>query len=135
MLDNSNFPGGGPPSKYNARQYAPLSDLLHEVWLGDTAMIAPILGHDLSRELILKRHALLKEVDPATGMNALHIAVGRNNLELTKMLIAAGIEIIPDKEGRMPSLIAGICKVSDELADYIYEAESRALQALGQEDV
>ena len=35
----------------------------------------------------------------------------------------------------MPSLIAGICRVSDELADYIYEAESRALQAQGPEDV
>jgi ankyrin repeat protein len=68
-------------------------------------------------------------------MNALHIAVGRDNLELTKLLIEAGIEIIPDKEGRMPSLIAGICRASDEVADAIYEAERRAPQAQAPEDV
>ena len=56
------------------------------------------------------RPQFLKEVDPATGMNALHIAVGRDNLELTRLLVEAGIEFIPDKEGRMPSSLRRIWK-------------------------
>ena len=70
-----------------------------------------------------------------TGMNCLHLAVGRNNLEMTKALVEAGAAFVPDNEGRMPSVIAAEMEVSEELADYIYEAESRALQAQGQEDV
>ena len=34
-------------------------------------------------------------VDPDTGMNALHIAVGRNNIEITKILVEAGAAFIP----------------------------------------
>ena len=116
--------------KPDRRKYAPLPEFLRQVWLGDTVH-SP---RHISR-MSAAATTLLNQIDPATGMNALHIAVGRNNLELTRLLIEAGIEIIPDKEGRMPSLIAGICRVSDELADYISEAESRALQAQGQEDV
>jgi ankyrin repeat protein len=125
MLDNGSY---GPASKYDREKYAPLPELLLQAWLGEIGRI-PVLGDRVLR------HNLLNQIDPATGMNALHIAVGRGNLELTRLLIEAGIKIIPDKEGRMPSLIAGICRVSDELADYIAEAESRALQAQGQEDV
>ena len=123
----SKFAGGTP--KPDLRKYRPLPEFLETVWLGNTVIVQAYLDDERSR------HGFLNEVDPVTGMNALHIAVGRDNLELTRLLIEAGIEIIPDKEGRMPSLIAGICRVSDELADYISEAESRAPQAQAPEDV
>jgi hypothetical protein len=128
MLDR--FAIGGSDSKYDRGQYAPLPERLHHVWLGDTAFVRIHLDHD-----DVSRYNFLHEIDPATGMNALHIAVGRNNLEMARLLIEAGIKIIPDKEGRMPSLIAGLCRVSDELADYIYEAESRAPQIEAPEGV
>ena len=54
---------------------------------------------------------------------------------MTQMLVEAGAAFVPDAQGRMPSVIAAEMEVSEELADYIYEAESRALQAQGQEDV
>ena len=61
------------------------------------------------------------------GLTPLHIAVGRNNLEMVKALVEAGAAFVPDNEGRMPSVIAAEMEVSEELADYIVEAESRAL--------
>ena len=70
-----------------------------------------------------------------TGLTALHIGVGRNNLPMTKKLVEAGAAFVPDVYGRMPSVIAAEMEVSGELADYIYEAEIRAQQAQGQEDV
>ena len=104
------------PSKYA------LPEFLECVWLGDTHKVHAVLNDPYTRK------TSLNQLDPTTGMNALHIAVGRNLLEITKLLIEAGIEIIPDNEGRMPSLIAAIFHVNDELADYIYEAESRVLK-------
>ena len=56
------------------------------------------------------RNLFIDDVDEMTGMNALHIAVGRNNLDMAKLLIESGIKIIPDGEGRMPSLIAALRK-------------------------
>ena len=77
----------------------------------------------------------IDRTDPATGMTALHIAVGSNDLHMTQMLVEAGAAFMPDAQGRMPSVIAAEMEVSEQLADYIYEAESRALKASGQEDV
>jgi hypothetical protein len=121
------FASGTP--KPDRRKYRPLPEFLEQVWLGNIVIVRAYLDDERTRPRILS------EVDPATGMNALHIAAGRDNLELTKLLIEAGIEIIPDNEGRMPSLIAGICRVSDEVADAIYEAERRVPQAPAPEDV
>ena len=80
------------------------------------------------------RLVFLNTIDEPTGMNALHIAVGRNNLEVVKLLVEAGIKFIPDKEGRMPSLIAALCEVSEELSDYIAEAEEKALSGQDKDD-
>jgi ankyrin repeat protein len=121
------FASGTP--KPDRRKYAPLPEFLEQVWLGNAVIVRAYLDNESGR------HNFLNEVDPVTGMNALHIAVGRDNLEIAKVLIEAGIAIIPDKEGRMPSLIAGICRVSDEVADAIYEAERRVPQAPAPEDV
>ena len=116
----SKFSDGLP--KPNIDKYIEMPKFLETVWLGDIAKVKTILDDSQMRALFINT------VDPVTGMNALHIAVGRNLLEITRLLVEAGVEIIPDNEGRMPSLIAAICRVSNELADYIYEVESRLLK-------
>ena len=63
---------------------------------------------------------------PVFGMTLLHCACAVNNLEAVKILIDNGAKIIPDSRGRMPSIIAAECEASDELLDYIAEAEERA---------
>lgn len=107
------------------RRYAPLPNFLEYAWTGDIGRLQPIINDPRGREVYLNT------IDPITGMNALHIAVGRNNLEIVKLLVEAGIAFVPDKEGRMPSLIAAICEASEELADYIAEAEEKALSGQG----
>ncbi|WP_217356913.1 ankyrin repeat domain-containing protein [Ruegeria sp. HKCCA4812] len=68
-------------------------------------------------------------VDQSTGLSALHVAVGTNNLALTKKLVEEhGAAFFADKRGRWPSVIAIECEVSDELAVYIAEAEARFLE-------
>jgi len=65
--------------------------------------------------------------DKATGLAALHIAIGTNNLPLTRMLIEDWRATIqPDGNGRWPSVIAARCRVDEDLSDYIIEAEVRA---------
>jgi ankyrin repeat protein len=115
----SSFSTGAPEP--DPTKYEPLPFLLEYAWLGDTAKVRMIVDDDYSRG------RFLDEIDERTGMNALHIAVGRNNLEVVKLLVDAGIQFIPDKEGRMPSLIAALCDASEELQDYIAEAEEKAL--------
>ncbi|MBN8997713.1 MAG: ankyrin repeat domain-containing protein [Rhizobiales bacterium] len=65
-------------------------------------------------------------VHEQTGLTALHIAVGTNNLAMTRYLIEdAGARIGPDRSGRWPTVIAAECRTSDELCDYIVEAEAK----------
>ena len=68
--------------------------------------------------------------DPATGLSALHIAVGTNDLALCRYLIEeCDASIVPDRSGRWPTLIAAQCRVSDELGDYIAEKEASNIPA------
>src|SRR5271169_5762322 len=76
------------------------------VWFGMLGDVAFHLGVDPD---------LINTPDPTTGLTALHIAVGRNNLEMTKLLLEHGPAFVPDGEGRMPSVIAAEMEVSDEL--------------------
>lgn len=115
----SRFSTGQPEP--NLRKYATLPEFLEYVWLGDLPRTRMVLDNPLARE------RYLNVVDPVTGMNALHIAVGRNNLEIARLLVEAGIKFIPDNEGRMPSLIAALCDVSEEVVDYILNAEEQAI--------
>jgi hypothetical protein len=63
-----------------------------------------------------------------TGLTALHIAIGTNNLSLTRALVETwNAPIEPDERGRWPTIIASECRVSDELSDYILEKEAEAL--------
>lgn len=61
--------------------------------------------------------------EEGTGLAVLHIAIGTNNLKLTRFLLANGATIMPDQRGRWPSLIAAQCRVSDELYDLVADAE------------
>lgn len=65
--------------------------------------------------------------DPGTGLAALHIAVGTNQLALVRALIEEwGATIGPDSRGRWPTVIAARSRVDDELSDYIVDAEAKA---------
>jgi hypothetical protein len=74
---------------------------------------------------------LLSQTEPRTGLTALHIAVGQNDLEMAKMLVEAGAKFQADLHGRWPSTIAAECEVSEEMCDFIVEAEEKALSAKG----
>ena len=75
----------------------------------------------------LENEADVNAGDPVTGLTALHIAVGTNNLPLARILIEDwGASFGPDGKGRWPSVIAAECRVDDGLADYIVEAEAKA---------
>ena len=64
--------------------------------------------------------------DESSGLTALHLAVGRDFVVLARMLIGRGALFLPDKQGRMPTTIAAECEVSDEMCDFIAEAEAKA---------
>lgn len=69
--------------------------------------------------------------DPVTGLTALHIAVGTNNLPLVRILIEDWKATLgPDGKGRWPSVIAAECRVEDDLAEYIVEVEAKATAIL-----
>jgi hypothetical protein len=69
--------------------------------------------------------ANVNTVHEQTGLSALHIAVGSNNLAMTRYLIEeANAEIGPDRSGRWPTIIAAECEVDAILSDYILEAEA-----------
>jgi hypothetical protein len=118
----SKFADGIP--KPNPRKYSRLPEFIEVVWRGDEETVMAVLKASDKRYGFLER--TLNEVDRITGMTALHIAVGRNNLELTKALVEAGAKFIPDGQGRMPSVIAAEMEVDEELQDYIVEAEAKA---------
>jgi hypothetical protein len=78
----------------------------------------------------LEDGADVNAADPITGLTALHIAVGTNNLPLTRILIEDwNAPFGPDGKGRWPSVIAAECRVDGLLADYIVEAEEQVLSA------
>jgi ankyrin repeat protein len=83
-------------------------------------------GHIEMVKRYLDEGVPLDAVDQATGMTALHLAVGCNHLELTRLLVEHGASFVPDKQGRMPTTIAAECEVSEELCDFIVEAEAAA---------
>ena len=69
---------------------------------------------------------------PETGLTALHLAVGTNNLTLTRYLVEdCGARFGPDRFGRWPTSVAAHCRVAEPLCDYIVEAEAAALTERG----
>ncbi|MGB3539103.1 MAG: ankyrin repeat domain-containing protein [Mesorhizobium sp.] len=75
---------------------------------------------------ILEAGYEIDEIDGRTGLAALHIAVGRNDLAMVKFLVERGASFFADRRGRWPSTIASLCEVSEELCDYIADAEAGA---------
>lgn len=74
----------------------------------------------------LKRGVDVNATDGILGVTALHIAVGTNNLSLTRTLVEDwNAAFKPDATGRWPTLIAAQARVDDALADYIVEAEAK----------
>lgn len=95
----------------------------------DDMLACAYRGENEKVEAAVAGGADVSMVDAPTGLSALHIAVGTNNLKLARLLVEqyrAGF--FPDQRGRWPSLIAIECDVDEELADYITEAEARFLE-------
>lgn len=86
-------------------------------------------GDPYGIEQALKLGADINAVHPQTGLCALHIAVGTNDLKLCRHLIEKRhAAFFPDRFGRWPTLIAAECRVDDALSDYIVEQEARYLE-------
>ena len=69
--------------------------------------------------------ASVDEIDPATGLAALHLAAGLNDLAMTRFLVGeCSASFFPDRFGRWPTLVAAENHVSDALSDYIVEQEA-----------
>ncbi|CAH1666191.1 Ankyrin repeat domain-containing protein [Hyphomicrobiales bacterium] len=94
----------------------------------DRALLIAAYDADITAVIAaLEDGANVNAMDPATGLSALHIAVGTNNLALTQILIEDWEATLgPDAKGRWPTMIAAVCRVDEALSDYIVEAESRA---------
>jgi uncharacterized protein len=108
---------------------------LRKARLGDSAGTARLnsdllqAAYDGSLDGVREAIANGADVDTVhekTGLSALHLAIGTNNLTLARYLIEeAGIIFGPDRSGRWPTLIAAQCKVSEEFGDYIVEHEAK----------
>jgi hypothetical protein len=96
------------------------ADLLRAAYDGDleAAKTALAQGADVAKS------------DEQTGLCALHLAIGTDNLPLARYLIEeANAPIVPDGFGRWPTVIAAECCVSEDLCDYIVEKEAAATEA------
>jgi hypothetical protein len=77
-------------------------------------------------EALLRQGADVAARHEETGLTALHIAIGTNNMRLTRLLVEVWkAPFTPDGQGRMPTLIAAECQASDALSDYILEQEAK----------
>ncbi len=89
-------------------------------------LIAAEMADEAKLRQFVEDGADVNEPDPATGLTALHLSVGRDAIGAVRFLVENGAAFVPDKLGRMPSTIAAESEVSEELCDYIVEAEARA---------
>ena len=95
------------------------SDLHHAAYTGDLEGVLKSI----------RSGANVNSLHEQTGLTALHLAVGTNNLALVKYLLEdAGAKLVPDKSGRWPTVIAAQCCASEELCDYIVEQEAKLLE-------
>jgi len=69
---------------------------------------------------------------PKSGLTALHVAVGTNNLPLVRYLVEErGARFKPDRYGRWPTTMAAECRADGDLCDYIVEKEAEAISKSG----
>ena len=99
---------------------------------GPELLRAAYRGHIDRLDALLHQEELRTLSDPKTGLNLLHIAVGTNNLPLTRFLVEEiGIPFGPDAQGRWPTVVAAECGVSEAVNDYIVEKESAYINSQG----
>ncbi len=93
-----------------------------------SALLGYAYGNDLVglNSIMNSDHPPINFTDPQTGLTALHMAVGRDHLDIAKLLVERGASFQPDNQGRMPTTVAAECEVSDEMCDFIAEAEAKA---------
>jgi hypothetical protein len=84
---------------------------------------SPVIEDDVEAQL-----DALGSAAPREGQLAdLHLAIAMNDLASVRHLVdVAGASFKPDRFGRLPSVIAAQCNVSEELSDYILEKEAAA---------
>lgn len=84
---------------------------------------------DTARNMLKNGQPVDEIIHEPTGMQALHIATGLDNLPLVRLLVEDWkASFGPDQVGRWPSVIAAECEVSEETLDYIAEAEAMNLK-------
>ena len=109
--------GAGPARGHGERASPENAALIRSAFDGDLDGVKAALA----------KGADVNAIDPSTGLAALHIAVGTNDLELCRYLLEeAGAAIVPDRAGRWPTLIAAQCHAGEALCDYIVEREAQA---------
>jgi uncharacterized protein len=95
------------------------ADLIRAAYASDLALISAVIASGVPVSVI----------DDATGLSALHVAAGTNNLALCRFLIEVfHAPFGPDKFGRWPTLVAAECRAGEALSDYIVEQEAKFLE-------
>lgn len=96
----------------------------------DRALLQAAYDADVSRlAAALEDGADVNAADPETGLTALHIAVGMNNLPMVQVLVEDyQAAFTTDRRGRWPTVIAAQCRTGDALSDYIVEQEAAFLR-------
>ncbi len=122
------FPILGPrPGRDAKTEQELLGERANQVPPEQSAFLTAVEHGDLTTvKRLLKTGADITMPDFGTGLTALHLAVGRNALDVVRFLVSREASFVPDRFGRMPTTIAGECEVSTELCDFIVEAEAAA---------
>ncbi|KUO69412.1 MAG: hypothetical protein APF80_08330 [Alphaproteobacteria bacterium BRH_c36] len=108
-------PGRSAAKSASAEAHARNMDLLRAAYDAD---LAGLIG-------ALEAGADVDTADQETGLTALHIAVGMNNLAMTQALAESwSASFGPDRSGRWPTVIAAQCRVGDAMSDYIVSEEA-----------
>lgn len=95
--------------------------------LRDILLVCTYDNDEAGVRAVLATGFSIDAADPVTGMSALHLAVGRDCLNMTKLLVEHGASFFPDKAGRWPTTVAAECEVGDDMCDYIVTAEAAAI--------
>jgi hypothetical protein len=91
-------------------------------------LVAAAFAGDLATvERLLHGGTDIDVTDPVSGMSALHIAAGRDDLAMCELLIDHNARFFADGFGRWPTIVAAECRVSEAVCDFIVEAEAAFL--------
>lgn len=100
--------------------------------LGHELLSAAFAGRTDDATRAIRKGAAVDTRHPETGLTALHIAVGTNNLELARLLAEKySAPFGPDAFGRWPTTVAAECSAAFEIQNYIVDAESKFLENPG----